>query len=196
MALMQLAGTNNEHEIWIDAMGRILTSVDSIEQQYFDANADSNDALLAYNEMASVSVLVGAANRLGMLALAEYITKKRCWYDRRRNADIRSRADLWIQDDDVHYGVEFKQDFHFSGADRLRVRLQEALEDASCLVPGDFNHRLGCLMVSMYYMDEHQAEQASRGLEKFSRDAAVGSAWKLVPENQSPTYFYFSAVAY
>jgi hypothetical protein len=111
------------------------------------------------NETASMGVLASAATKAGMLALTEYVCRKRSTSDGRRFRN--GRADLWIYHAgaDRSWGFEAKQIqcTPWMRLETLRAKLDEARRDAADIPHWEAKHRFGMLVVTLPPVDLSEA---------------------------------------
>ena len=102
---------------------RWMVASAEVHRRYFDAMDEGGDAF-AFNERASVSVLVAGAERASMITLAEFMTAKG------GSSSCKHRSDLYLYDpsSDQDWGIEFKQAWR--GVDDAYAKLEVAKSDA------------------------------------------------------------------
>jgi hypothetical protein len=168
---------------------------------------------LSYNETASVSLLVAAAHRAGMVALAEYVTMKAAKDKRKR--DRNGRADLWLCDcNDRHWEFEFKQPTAIMfGVKQLNAMMSTSRGEALSLLTRRVKLKArGVTPIAgrIFYAGENletRAEQFDDLLKKFcvkgnfdvkirgKSSTWVRHGWKVLPHLGShPTYFIFDVM--
>lgn len=125
-------------EPWLQTVGEMREAF---------AKAMEDDPVL-YNETATMGLLSAAANRCGLLSMAEYA----CW---KRGQDRRKRtwgrADLWVYDPSrgVSWSFEAKQIACVNGVRRstLDARMATACDDADKITMWESKQAYGLLVV-------------------------------------------------
>lgn len=123
-----------------------ISSIDKLVKRYSDVDFD----LFAYNETASVSLLVAVAVDAKMIALAEFISNKLHPNDRR--IKVTGRCDFWLYDSFYSWAFEFKQK-HYLGGDHKTSTilgwLEQAYNDALSLPKNQGYKRFGGLIIPL-----------------------------------------------
>ncbi len=162
-----------------------------------------------YNEAASVSLLVAAAERIGMVSLAEYVTRKS--HKDKRRKDRNGRTDLWLCDaNDKHWEFEFKQPYDkMYGLAALEKMMTSSRSEARALITRGTNLKnRGITPVAGRIFYAHNLfpdkdEKFEERLKEFCKKGAfsdkngtwVRHGWKIVPKSKgTPTYFLFDVM--
>ena len=180
-----LRGDRRTHEY--EAWTSWLTEAVRLAHEFSEVEDDP----FAYNETATVSLLTAAAAKADMLALAEYVSRKKRRDDRRSN--IPGRCDLWLYDNSTSWAFEFKQKFYQGGQHKVETLsgwLDEACDDASRLSEFEATKRFGALVISCRDAVEID-RRFERNLVEFAKN--VHFAWLLDPDtvHASRTYILF-----
>jgi hypothetical protein len=150
---------------------------------------EEGDDPFAYNETASVSLLVAAATRIDALSLAEFSFTKKGIKDGRTRSN--GRADFWMRMPKGRaWSFEFKQ--ITSGAitaKRIRDQMKAANTCASKLLRYGTEHVAAGLIVPLYYVDREQRGVARECLDAFKTQCDF--AWRLHAPNDGPETFLF-----
>jgi len=113
-----------------------------------------NDVCWIYNERATLSVLAGAAWRLGWIALEEYSTEKLAPSESEGALKSNGRCDLWLSHGKRSFAVEAKQSWQGIGS---QVKFQNkwakgkyaaAFKDAGRLIRAEADSRLAVLFIA------------------------------------------------
>ncbi len=115
----------------------------------FNENAD--DDPLAYNEQATVSILVAAAYQADLIALAEFSAPKKPKNDGR--IPVNGRYDIWLKDKCRDWVVEFKKFNPGSSIPTTRgitTKFKRAESDAKQMAKSSASCRYAGLIVPFY----------------------------------------------
>jgi hypothetical protein len=149
------------------------------------------DDPFAYNETATVSLLIAAATRAEMLALAEFVSMKKV-----NRVPVEGRCDLWICGRRQSWAFEVKQAMYRGGYHRpstIMGWLKDACNDARKLTHHEADKRFGLLVISTLYADEIDpdfVESLERVISK------TDYAWQICPASKfaSDTFLLFKEV--
>ncbi|WP_298325428.1 hypothetical protein [Asticcacaulis sp.] len=127
-----------------------------------------------YNETATVSLLIAAAARVELLALAEFVSTKRV-----QKLPSNGRCDLWICGRQLSWAFEVKQIKYRGGVHRPATILkwvEKACQAARELTHHEADKRFGLLVISLH--DAEQIEAAFiKNLESIV--SKVDYAWQI-----------------
>lgn len=168
----------------------------------------------SYNETASVSILVAAAQLAGMVAIADYVTLKAAKDGGKK--DRYGRADLWLCycANNKHWEFEFKRICAklFKPETLKSMMLKSHEEAVSLLCEGETIKSRGMTPVGarIFYVEQEynkHADEFDKLLGNFCnvkeiKDKIEGKerywvrhGWKVVPhEGCNPTYFVFDVL--
>jgi len=176
-------GFLHEGGVW----GRWMTSVAELVHEFGHLNDDP----FAYNETATVSLLIGAATRIDLLALAEFVSTKKL-----KRVPITGRCDLWLCSDRRSWAFEVKQKKYRGGFHRPKTVLgwlNEACEDARKLTHHEAEKRFGLLVISTFGV-EHLDPRFLESLDEVF--TMVDYAWQILPDSDvaCQTFLLFKEV--
>lgn len=174
-----------ESSLWHEwlSMAAVLT-------KHFDEVSQEDP--FAFNETASVSILVAASVKAGMLAISDYSAKKRSKIDGRVRS--KGRVDLWLWSQKRTWAIEFKQwmpEKRVPSFSELLKLLQSARRDANLVAKDEAKFRYGALLIPTYWIDADHADALRERLLEFVTES--DAAWIIDPDTKhaGQTYIYF-----
>jgi len=165
---------------------RWLAEVPAIRSDFLHFVKDHD--IFDYNETAAAGILAAAATRAGFVSLAEYVCRKKMQTDRRKR--VNGRADLWILDQRERrtWSFEFKYLTRSNGykIDVLEDKMQQAINDASCIIEGEADCAYGALLVSA----NHDTEFSERYLGILNEFAKQVDYAAKIEGGKNPLFFF------
>jgi hypothetical protein len=159
--------------IWLQWM----QAAQEVYSRFTDRDAEDVDDPFSYNERASVGVLVSAAERAGLMSMAEFCTHK----GDKNDGNMTHRCDLWIADQDWshEWAFEFKQVWAYDPKGVL-AGLKAARQDAEKLQEDSVGKRAYGVIVSFGQVSDAPASR---------RDAAIEALRDFIYKDLASEYF-------
>jgi hypothetical protein len=134
------------------ALTNLLNEWKALVKSYHKTTKE--DVCWIYNERATLSVLAGAAWRLGWIALEEYSTEKLAPSESEGPLKANGRCDLWLSHGKRSFAIEAKQSWQSIGRQVksqnkwAKRKYTAAFKDAGRLIRAEADSRLAMLFIA------------------------------------------------